>query len=365
MALELLSRKLATTISKYLRDAVDAFTRNRKLLALMRSKGKITYGHGGKDTDWGIEYAQGEMAYYSGDRTFQPVDRFKRAVLGWGGYDVTDAIQKREKYMNSGREALIKVYSDMAERMRRDLEQQFPGRLINADGNASGQELGISGINTFMSISGAASGDARVGLNNDTYAGLSTAPGNYGGSWDQSGGNDIWPLGSGDPEYDFWRPLVVLYDAPTGWSGATSNWKNNVEEALAFGIDHSNRNGTMDGQMDLILTWRDGFRQFKDVQRAKERIQVSTDSPLYKLGFRDQFNFDGVDVGQEFDIPNNYAYGLPTSMMELRRLGPPQELFEFRDSYDHASDTDRFSADFQGQLTCRSIRHFTQWRPTP
>ena len=362
MALELLSRRLATTISKYLRDAVDAFTRNRKLLAMLRSKGKITFGHSGKDVDWGVEYAQGDMAQYTGDKTFIPVDRFKRAVLDWGGYEVTDAIQKREKLMNRGKEALIKVYGEMAKRMKRDLEQQFPGRLINADGNASGSENEISGLNTFFSVSAAVAASVPVGLNNDTYAGLSTAPANYGGSWEQSGGNDIWPLGTGDAEYDFWRPLVVLYDS-ANFSASTANWKNNCEEALAFGIDHSNRNGTADGSMDLILLWRDGFRQFKDVQRAKERINVSTDSPLYKLGFRDMFNFDGVDVTSEFDIPNAYGYGIPTSMMELMSM--QDELFDMTQSFDHASDTDRFSSSFHGQLKCESIRHFTQWRTTP
>lgn len=366
MALELLSRSLATTIRDYMKGAVDTMARKRKLLAMIRSKGKITYDHGGQGIDWGVEYQEGEMVAYSGSHTFTPVDRFKRAFLDWGGYSVTDAIYEKEMLKNQGKPALIKVYTDMGKRLENDLRKNFPARLLRADGNAAGQELEISGLETFFSISGKEAADVPVGVNNDTYAELSTAGGNYGGFWEEdSGGDSIWPLGTGPTVFDFWRPLVILWDTPagTGLSAASPTWKNNCEEALRFGIDHSMRNDNIDGQLDLILLWRDGYRQFKDVQSAKERINVTADSPLYKLGFRDMFNFDGIDVTSEFDVPNEVGYGIPTGSMELcSQLGT---LFRVRDEMDLASDSHRFVADFQGQLKCESIRHFVKWMKTP
>jgi hypothetical protein len=292
------------------------------------------------------------------------VNRFRRAELDWGGYDVTDAIQEKERLTNQGKAGLIKIYSEMGTRLEKDMRKQFPQRLLLADSNAQGSELEIAGLETFFSISGAEAGlDGAVGVNDDTYAGIQTAGGAYGGQWEEDDdGNSIWPLGTGPTVYDFWRPLVVLYDSDY-WGGATPTWENNCEAALSFGIDNSMRNDDSDGQLQMILAWRDGYTKFKNVQRAKERINVSTDSPLYKLGFRDMLNFDGVDITSDFDVPNEVAYGLPVGVMEL--MSQLDSLFRVRDEHDLASDSHRFVCDFQGQLKCESIRHFVKWRKTP
>lgn len=360
MALELLSRRLATTTNDFIKGAEDAITRNRKLMALLRSRGQITYGHEGTNCDWGIEFRRGDMQQYTGSMTFAPVDRHKRGILRWGGYVSTDMIQKREMLINKGKAALIKVYSDLAKKVRSDIEQKFPDEIITADGNAAGSEQRIHGLESIFSISGAAT-NGYVGVNNDTYAGLSTAVGNYGGNWDTSGGNTIWPRGMGDDHYDFHTPIVVLVDNTTGF-GTGASWANNSEESLRFGIDHSQRNATMDGQLDLILLDREWFRVFKDTQTSKERINVTSESTLYKLGFRDIFNFDGIDVTKEWSVPVNTGYGLSMGQMELRSL--QEELLDVYDDYDHATHSHRFSCDFHGNLVLKTIRHFVKWRNT-
>lgn len=365
MSLEFLPRRLATTIHNYIRGAVDVMSRKRKLLALMRSKGKMEMNCSGDMCDWGVEYQEGSLSAYTGNFTFTPVDRFKRAQLDWGGYAVPDVIQERERIVNKGKEALIKVYGEMGKRLEADMRKQFPEQLLISDGNAAGSELAISGLETFFSISGAEAADVPVGVNNDAYAGISTAGGAYGGDWDEdSDGDSIWPKGNGPTVFDFWRPLVVLYDsASPKLSAATPSWRNNCEEALRFGIDFSMRNDNVDGQLDIVLLWIDGYRQFKEVQASKERINVSTESPLYKLGFRDMLNFEGVDITKEYDVPDEVGYGIPTGVMTLQSLLP--ELFRVRDEFDLASDSHRFVCDFHGQLKCESIRHFVKWRKIP
>lgn len=362
MALVNFGRQAASTIANFIYGAVDALQRDRKILASMRSKGLITYGHGGTETRWQVKYQQGTLSPYDGSMTFVPVDRWTYATLGWGGYKATDAIQERERLQNKGKPALIKVYQDMGKRLKEDLEEQFPAQILISDGNAAGSELAISGIETFLSISGQEAGDgAPVGVNNDTYAGISTAGGALGGTWSEDATGDyIWPLGTGPTSFDAWRPLVVLFDS-TKFSSASPSWKNNCEEALNFGITHAHRNGKSKN-LDMVLLWRDGYRQFKDVMTAKQRINISTNMPMYELGFKDMFNYEGIEIGTDFDVPNNKGYGVPTSSMELQSLND-DVLFRVRDEFDLGSDSHRFACDMQGQLICESIRNFVQWRP--
>lgn len=365
MALELLSRRLATTIANYIYGAVDAMSRRRKVLSVLKKLGKITYGHGGDPSAaWDVEYRQAELLPYSGSFTFAAVDRWKQAQLPWGGYAATDMISERERLVNSGKQALVKVYDKMGTRIKNDITQQFPSRILRSDGNASGHELEISGFETCFGISGqAVAADCPVGVNNDVYAGLSTAPNAYGGAWEDDGaGNEIWPLGIGPTVSDFWRPLVVLWDS-TKFSGATQTWKANAEEAIRFGIHHSRRNDTMDGDLSMVLLWRDGFRQFKDVQQLKQRINVMANSPLYEVGFRDMFNYDGIDVTDDYDVPNEIGYGVPGGVLELMCL--TDDLFRVRDDMDLASDSHRFVADMHGQLKIESLRHMVKWQPIP
>lgn len=365
MALELLSRRLATTTANYIYGAVDATMRKRKVLAVMKKLGKVTYNNGGEPfAEWDIEYNEGELLPYTGTHTFSPIDRWKRAFLDRGGYATTDVIHYHETLTNQGKAALVKVFNKMGNRLKSDVTKQFPARLLRADGNAPGSELEISGLETFFSISGEeASTQCPVGVNNDNYANLDTAGEAYGGAWEEDGdGNSIWPLGTGPVVADFHRPLVVLYDS-TKFSSGDPSWKNNCEEALNFGIHHSRRNANSDGELTMVLTWRDGLRIFKDVQRSKQRINVMQNTPLYDVGFRDQWNFDGIDVTDDFDVPNEVAYGLPVGCMEL--MSARDQLFMVRDDMDLASDSYRFVCDFHGQLKCESIRHFVKWRKIP
>ena len=364
MALESVVRSLATTISNYIKGAADAVTRKRMYLAMVREKGKLTFKHSGLNTDWGIEYAEDDLNPYTGNLTFEPVNTWIRAILGWGGYDMTDLITKRERLMNGGSKTqLIKVYTDMGERLEARVMRKFPGRLILADPTVAGHEGEITGLDTIFSISAATAGDTRVGLNNGEYAGLSTAPAAYGGSWDQSGGNDIWPLGDGSTSYDFHRPLTVLYDA-TGFNGATNTWESNAETAIRFGLTHTNgRNNGMDSQVEVVALWRDGFRIFKDIQTAKERINVTGQTTLYRLGFKDEFNFDGVSVVPEYDVPNAVGYGIPFGQVELMSMQP--ELLDVYSDFHHDTHSHRFSADFHGQQKFKTIRNFFKLMATP
>jgi hypothetical protein len=105
----------------------------------------------------------------------------------------------------------------MPRNLMADIEEAF-GDELYVDGNASGNEGRIHGFESWLGNSGAAT-NGYVATPSDTYAGLSTTLGNYGGTWSTPPRNTNWPDGKGDPEYDFWSPLLVDY-TDTAWKAA-------------------------------------------------------------------------------------------------------------------------------------------------
>lgn len=351
------ARVVNTTIHQFLKGAEVEVLRNRKLLAILRDRGRITYGKSGDEQQWQVRFKQAPMVGFddSDTLTFSRINRYKKATQGWRGYAATDSMNKREKEINKGMEALVKVYSETASNLLEDIEEQF-GDELYIDGNASGNSKRLHGIESFMGVSGTVSG-SPVGNPSDTYAGLSTALGNYGGSWS---GN--WPTGTGDAHYDFWSPTIVDYT--NSFWGLTSNvWANTCLEALRYGIIKGKKNKSKSGQMDLILANDELYRPFLSRAQLEEQIIVSTNSGssgLVKLGFGDTMNFDGVDITYEYGVPTGVAYGWCMNQVELQSLQGELFVPEGPD-FDIASQSWRFSIDFLGNLKFKAIRNFVKW----
>lgn len=345
-----------TTIKKYIKGETLAILRNRKILALLESKGRISYNNSGNEVQWQVRYRQAAMQGFDDSDTlsFSRQNRWKTATLPWRGYAATDSITKRETLINKGPEALINVYANTAKMLMSDVDEQF-GDEIYIDGNATGNSKRLHGLESFLSVSGVAS--TLIGVNNDTYAGLSTALGNYGGAW-----SGTWPSGTGDAQYDFWTPLVVDY-TDGDWAATTKTWPNTCLEALRYGIIKGKKNKSKKGMLDLIDLNDDLYRQFLDKLQTEEQLNVQRGgdaSGLYKLGFTDVTNFDGVDVTFEYGIPTTIGYGLCTDCMELMSLQGELFVPEGPD-FDIAGQSWRFSIDFLGNLKFEAIRNFVKW----
>lgn len=346
------SRVVATTISDYVRGAEENILRNRKLLAMMRERGRLVMNQSGKDIDWGIQYKQAPMQGYADMDviTFQRRDYWKRATLDWRGYQLTDAQSKKERLMNRSTEALIKIYSEIASILMKSAEDAISTELY-IDGNAAGNEKKIHGIESFMANSGVIA-NGYVANPSDTYAGLSTALAGVSGTWDTSGGTTTWPIGTGTTDYDFWSPLLVDY-TDTAWDASTKTWPNTCVEALRFGILYSEQRMSSREKLDVILLDTKLYYQFLNKQETKEQLNVRRgdgDSELYRLGFRDMVNFDGVDVTKEYGVPVNVGYGWCMDNCELRSM---QDTLFKPDGpiYSEETKTDRFGLDFFGNMT--------------
>ncbi len=343
MASQEFNRVLQTTIQEYMTGAEDNTLRTRKILALMKARGRITFNHSGTALNWGVQYKNRDIdGYADGDTlTYARSDTFKRAELPWRGYVMTDLVTEKEKLMNRGKPALIKYVSELAESMMKDWSARFPKQLY-IDGNASGNGKKLHGFDSFCVATGQAGN--LVALPNDTYGNLSTNLQTYGGTW-----NGTWPIGDGDAEYDFWSPLIVDY-TNTGWTAATKTWANTNQEAMRFLIIKGKKNDSLEGMLDVIMLESELYRQWLTTLDSKERVMVDSGGgkpTLRKLGFGDVTWFEGVEVTWEFGVPADAAgvaqgYGWNFDEVELCSLY--DVLFKPKGPfYDWTTMSDQFS----------------------
>ncbi len=332
--------------------AEDNVIRNRKILAMMKAKGRITFNHSGTALNWGVRYKRRNIdGYADGDTLrFARSDNFKRAEIPWRGYTMNDMVTKKEKLMNRGKPALIKYVSELVDQMSEDFTDRFHKQLY-IDGDAAGNTKGIHGFDSFTVASQQAGN--YVATPNDTYGGLTTNLGNYGGSW-----TGTWPVGTGDSEYDFWAPTIVDF-TNTAWIAATKTWPNTCHEALRFAIIKGKKNDSQKGNLDTILLDGELFRQWEALLDTKERVLAQPGSAgakptLRNLGFGDVQDFEGVEISWEFGVPadasgNAQGYGWNFDEAELcslqDRLFVPEGPF-----YDEASLSDRFAIHMFGNM---------------
>ena len=345
------SRVLNTTIHKYIRDREDNVMRNRKLLAMLKSRGRVTFNESGDLLDWKVRFKRSPMQGFadSDTLTFPRKDRHKTAQIDWRGYAATDSMTKRERLMNKNTEAIIKTYSEIATMLMDDMEDQFSDELY-IDGNATGNTKRIHGLESFLGAGSPASA-GYIAAPSDTYAGLTTGLGDYGGSWSVNGSSQVeWPTGTGDAHYDFWSPTLVDY-TDTAWAASTKTWPNTCREALRYAIVKSRKNKSKRGQVDVTFLENELYRQFEEKLEANERlvIQRGEEDGLYKLGFKDVINFEGCDITSEYGVPSLTGYGLCMDACELRSLQGQLFVAEGPD-VDISTQSSRFSIDFYGNM---------------
>jgi hypothetical protein len=343
------SRVVNATIKNYIRDREVNILRNRKLTALLKKRGRISFNWSGTSMVWRVKYKRVKLSPFAdGDTlTFERKERYKTAELDWRGYSATDSMTKGEYLQNRGKEAIIKLYSSISTDLMDDCEDAF-GEEFFIDGTLAANSKRLHGIETFLGAT-ASSGNGAATPNVTNYAGLSCVPGAYGGSWD-SGTLPGWPHGKGDAHYDFWSPLVVDYTDGLFKSGGAS-WANECVDALAFAIIKSKKSKSARGMLDVFFMDDEMYRALIGSVRDKEQINVNRGqaSGLVSLGFTDVINIDGVDVTWEYGMPPGVGYGYNVDMMELRSQQGQIFVPEGPD-FDIATKSWRFSIDFFGNL---------------
>lgn len=381
------TRTLTTVIRKHIREEEVEVLRNHRLTAKLENDGRVQTGVGGAGFDWEVRYRLHDVNDNNGTdpRNFVAQEMWKIANLEYRGYQVTDAISKKEKLAARGQEAIINVASKIVDRLKESIRETF-ARELYIDGEASGNTKRIHGIESMMGV-GVGAGTVMEGLNystytgtpedatnttivmnpDDTYAGLNTGLGYYGGS--QISG--IFPLGVAEPQYDFYSPVIVNTGCDY-FDGTTDGFASNAREALSFGILNSQRNSAISDQMDMVLMDRSLYYLARNRLTDAERIIVTNKTGLRSFGFKQVFEIDGVECSWEYGTPLTStvrtagtvsapaAYGFNTKNMTLYSM--QDELFKVEGpEYDIDTQHDKVVVDFLGNLKFSSPRRFVKW----
>ncbi len=321
------ARSATTTLAKHIRDVEEAMLRNYQLGALLEASGNVSYSNGGRGMDWPVQYRLHTIEGNTGEtqRNFGRTNLWKTANLPYRGYQVTDSMFKKELKENRGAEGVVKVFENMTKRLTTSMKQGL-GTQYYVDGTTAANSQGWHGLESMFgtnaqtyNISGGAAREANVadqaGVPVNTYAGLSTVPGTYGGD-NESG--ESWPNGIADSEFDFWAPLWINYGSSE--FGGSSTFATNGDEVLRYGIIHCQRNASKSEQITNVILARDLYQDFLNLIDEKERIAISSEHQLRALGFRNVVNFDGVEVSWEVGVPGGAGYGLNYDCIELKSM---------------------------------------------
>jgi hypothetical protein len=363
------ARSIATTIVNHLKEEEIASLRKYKVFAALEGSGNIRTNMSGRGFDWEIQYRNHTPSGNNGEtpRTFARTNLWKRAELEYRGAPVTDAMSKKEMLENRSAQALVNVAGKMASRLLTSMEQYLAREWLQ-DGYAAGNELRMHGIESFMGATQTIQWGSTTSVTartanaadpfyypNDSYAGLSTVLGAYGGS--QKSGD--WPNGFADPEFDFFSPVIV--NAVSSYFGSTS-WKDNCVKAVREALHQTRRNDTKEDQIDMVLLDRRLFIDFLNTLDAKERVIVSRTNGLRSYGFTDVFELDGVEISQENSIGAtsatvNSGYGLSIGNIEL--LCMEDQLMQSEGPfYDEITQQYRYVVSTLGNLKFKSPRNF-------
>ena len=335
-----------TTIRQYAREQEVNVWRDYKTFAMLKSKGRVTYNHSGISYTKRVRYRRNALrGMLLGDTlTFPNVDRWKTLNLDWRGYAMGESLTKMEQLQNKGKEAIINIVESKAEVMMEDAKESL-SEEVYVDGNAAANVSRFHGVESFGSYSGVTR--PYVANPNDTYCDLTCALLSNGGSI-----SGTWPLGGTfSPEADFWTPVIVDVTNPS-WAATTKTWINVCLEALSFGIMATQMSKAKTGQLDTIILNNLMYKEAKDRLHEKQGLWAesnTSNSDLVKLGFKDVFIYDGVDVTTEYGVPSATGYGFNWDMARLMSL--QGQLFDVdAKDYDIAGRAWRWALDCFGNF---------------
>lgn len=319
------ARVAATTLRDYALGFEETLMRNIHFLAMLKERGRMQMNCAGDGYDWAVEFQRAPVSQNAGTTplSYDPINRYMRALIDIRGYVATDSMSKREYLKNRNKPALIKYFSEMPKRLMADQERNLATALY-VDGNASGYTEGWHGLQSFLGYDNtktvnSTDGSSRSKNNadfcfwpDDSYGGIDTDLGAYGGSW-----NGGWPdSGEGSDTFDFFTPVIAWARSPA--FGSTATWAANCLEICTFMSTALDKDQSAAGKADLGLLDRRMYKDLKNKVRTKETVYVETDSTLRSLGFKDTLSIDGIEYMGDFGCPANRGFVLNTNHLTIR-----------------------------------------------
>jgi hypothetical protein len=361
------ARVAATSYNLFLKKETDMTIRENPLLAALKEKGRITNNVKGPEVQWDVRYRtvtvhkNADMKAISANRT----NMWKQAKLPFRSKISIESISKFEKLCQGPNNTIVtiadKIYPAQTKAIMDDLAKDL---FLDGNSATNQQNEGLHGLNSFTGNTGIEVADNTGGANtfcadpDDTYAGLDTDLGYYGGSW-TAGTSKEWPIGQGDYEYKFWSPLLIDV-ANTSWAASTKTWVNTWQEAMQFAVTYQLAlNGR---RMDVFILSPEFLRQAASSLDADTQILVrrsAGESLMTRLGFS-PLSYEGVDiVPDQWITDGEPGFGLCYKDMELMNM--QDQLIKRTDDSDITVSTDVIAADCYCNLKCESPAFFTKF----
>lgn len=318
-----------TMAPKYIKGAIDHLMRNRQELKLAENNGRLIFNSARTSVTWNIKYRRSPVSTMgdSTELTFARQDLWKQATLSsFAGYTATDTMTEMERLQNQGAQAIINRYSEIIPDKTAAVREAISDNMY-ADN--SGSDNTLIGLESLLEDDGNTVAADVIAKPSDTYAGLSTVPGNYGGTWsavkavkpNATMATD-WPYGTGNYEYDFYSPMLVNYSS-TSWGTGGTSFIDNGEQAIRFALTLQGNRGSVEDVPSMFLCSPDLFLAFKESQAAKFRIDIPI-APTTEFGLSNTqvMNFEGVGIQSSYGVAPGIMYGWNPNCFEVEVLGP-------------------------------------------
>jgi hypothetical protein len=360
------ARALTTTLVDFLRKEETVCFRRTPIGAEMSKRGRVTHNVSGLGFQWEVRNKLHPIFGNDGTTplTFPQQNQWRNASLPIRGFGVTDSMFTREFKTNRGAPALVKVFNSMGKRMRDSMQEAYK-LMWTRDGSSASDKLPM-GIETFLGDSAftvdtsITTGPAPRAENagdlvmwpTGSYAGLSMALGNDGGSYlstitSGSGTTFNWPMGKCDPQFDYWAPIVAnAKTTNANIVGTADTWKGANVELIRFVKTYLSRNDNDGPDANLCTMSSEWFRQLCDSLDSKERsiVTVGEGGPgTRSYGHGDHVYVDTLKCCWDYGIDTNAAYIWNLERMEVKSMD--DELFPIQGpEYDMPSQSYRWAS---------------------
>ena len=312
-----------TTAPQYFKEATDHTVRSRPLLKMLQQTGNLMFNMRATKFVWPILVREPKVRVVDGgSRTvFDQTDAYENLEIDHAELEATDSLGRRAQMINAqSPQQIVDIIGGKMDQLVRTMSRRI-GAEFYVD-NSSGVNVNrMTGIQSFIKASGAATDQVAYPSSGATYGGKSIELANLGGQWsnDLGVGNypnatvaTDWPLGSGSAEYDYNSPKMLNYNADyngdTGWSDNCLKLMRRMTEVI------KRTSGEGSGPTVHILGQR-LLNEFKDKIETRERNYISDYSK--SMGFPSMMTYENAVVMTDFDCPSSKGFAINPSEMAL------------------------------------------------
>jgi len=325
---------IRTSAPLYMHDYSDLTKRNHMLLMMMAQWGNILYNTNAVAKSWKIKVREPQVRTFANttNKTFIDHSAFEECTVGARGFEATDILKEQEWKENQGETQLINLYEfkmqNLAETIVKRIQEWIP-----RDGDSAAYQDGYQGFESCLGALNSGNGGSdpgntdRIVLPSDTYAGHSTALGNFGGTWStdldsgrrlnqSQGADNDWPYGQGSSEYDAFSPNLWTTDA-TDWGAAS--WEDNCEKVVREAATAlRNKNGMGQGAPDLcFLLAPNLYPEAENYYSSRFRIIQPYSGGDQGFPVPQSMHIDGVALKSDYSVPADIGYGIWPDHIEM------------------------------------------------